>query len=475
MGVIIIRIEDKKTVTTDTMVTREKTNASDEAVTVATPVTKPKRICRCKQLNRTFPDFTASQEDDMLRESASPVSSADVSVQEQMAAMQDQMKAIQGQMAFICQAMGRLLPFDNTKTDISGHIEGSTDDMRHKVLLPTGKWVSANSTQQLAESVWAAAKQQQPQKESPLMEEYILRWFDTYKRPALRGTTCKSYWSGISRHIIPYFQGRRIAEIKTADIQAFLTEKNSYARSTLHTLKVILQEIFDSAIEDEYISKNPAGSKRITMSDKVTEREEVKPEHVREIVGFLKELKQSEKLFLAILIYTGARRGEALALRWEDVDFKEGIIHITKAITYADENGNKPVVGKTKSKAGVRDVPLFPELREIMTSVRQLSGFIVNRGDAEKPLTQSAFSRAWERISKAIPVISREAYSPHQFRHAFLTSASAAGLDPKTLQTIAGHSDIRITMNRYVHSRADRVKAAGNICNGMYLEHEASA
>ena len=363
-------------------------------------------------------------------------------------------------------------PFDNLTAD-HGHIEGSTDDMRHKAQLPNGKWVSADSTQQLVDTALAQMAPPQQPAAAPLLENYIQEWFQTYMQPKLRGTTAKGYLSGIRHHIIPFFAGKRMDEISRKDIQEFLTERKSYARSTLHTLKIILQEVFDSAIEDGIVTKNPAASKRLTLSDKVTERQEVQPEHMREILTQLDRLQPRDRCLLSILIYTGMRRGEALALRWENIDIANGLIHITQAVTYSTKDGNKPQLGKTKSKAGEREIPLFPELRDLLVPLRQLSGFIICNGTDGQPLTQSAYNRTWERIGKAIPVIKANAYTPHQFRHSFLSSAAAMGLDPKTLQAIAGHSDIRVTMNRYVHSRHDQIIEAGNKCYGMFLEHTA--
>ena len=316
-------------------------------------------------------------------------------------------------------------PLDNYIADHE-YIEGSADDMRYKAQLPNGKWISAESTQQLVDKIMEQTTQPVVRKDIPLLRDYIREWFETYKLPKLRQGTAKNYLNDINKHIIPYFYDLRLDEIDTHQIQQFYTAKAHLAKSTVHHLSIYLNQIFNSAIEDGYIQRNPAQSKRLTMSRKVTVREDVKPEYLQQIIRQLNKLEPLERVMLSILIYTGARRGEMLALQWSDIDFENNLIHISRAVTYSSKDSNTPVIGKTKSDAGVRNVPLLPELKVILAPFRQISGFVVHSANSETPLSQSAFRRAWERIGKVIPVIAENGYTPHQFRHAFATAANAA-------------------------------------------------
>ena len=155
---------------------------------------------------------------------------------------------------------------------------------------------------------------------------------------------------------------------------------------------------------------------------------------------------------LSLLIFTGIRRGEALALCWQNIDWAKRLIHIEKSVTFLN---NQPVLGETKSKAGLRIVPLDDELAKVLRPHRQLNGFII--GDGIKPITERTFTRTWDRIGRQIDL---HGATPHIFRHTYITLAASSGIDIKTLQEIAGHSDIRMTMEKYADKRESKVMEA---------------
>ena len=328
------------------------------------------------------------------------------------------------------------------------------------------KWVTG-STQQ--EVILAAAKilaecdaaigTRTDRKQAPLFSVCAWNWFNAYKLPKVRGNTAYNYWRNMENHVLPAFGNRCIDEITPTDIQEFLNTKRNKAKSTVHHIWLILHGTFSAALWDGYIEKDPtADIKRYTMSKTKTKREALSIEEVNDVIAHLPDLENQDRLLLAILIFTGMRRSEALGLRWEDVDFKRGLIHVERAVTF---KFNQPVVGTTKSEAGVRWIPLDAKLRAIMEPMRQIKGFVIGQ---EAPMTETAYKRTWERIGRKIDLHGATA---HVFRHTYITMA-AAYLDIKTLQTIAGHSDVSTTMNRYAHGREDKIIAAGQALQTMY-------
>lgn len=93
------------------------------------------------------------------------------------------------------------------------------------------------------------------------------------------------------------------------------------------------------------------------------------------------------------------------------------------------------------------------------------NGFIVGSSDA--PITESTFDRAWQRIDKTIDL---HGATPHVLRHTYLTELAAAEVDVKTIQAIAGHADIRMTMDRYVDKRFEKIRQAGETFNAAMSE-----
>lgn len=210
---------------------------------------------------------------------------------------------------------------------------------------------------------------------------------------------------------------------------------------------------------DGYIDKAPTEEAgRYTMSKKKTKREALDIEAAQDIIAHLDRLKGNDLLLLALLIYTGMRRSEVLGLRWEDISFDRNLIHVQRAVTFKD---NRPVVGTTKSEAGVRYIPLEGQLKAILSPMRQLSGYVIGQ---DNPITETTYKRTWERIGRKIDLHGATA---HVFRHTYITMA-AAHVDIKTLQSIAGHADISTTMNRYAHGREDKIIEAGRMLGSMY-------
>ena len=226
-------------------------------------------------------------------------------------------------------------------------------------------------------------------------------------------------------------------------------------------MSVILHQVFDLAVEDEFMKRNPIDSKRLFISsDREEKRRALEDFELKGIIRGIPSLKREDGLLLALLIFTGMRRGEVIALRWEDFDWKKRLIAVKRAVTYKN---NRPVIGKTKSEAGNRLVPLDEQLAALLQPCRQINGFII--GNGTEPITETTFKRMWERISKKVDLCGA---TPHVFRHTYITLAASSGMDVKTLQSIAGHSDIKMTLDRYAHERENNVIAAGSLIGGVF-------
>lgn len=305
------------------------------------------------------------------------------------------------------------------------------------------------------DAILSALQQQQPDVK---MGDYANKWFESFKKKRLRPGTQKTYSYLLNKHIIPFFSERAVASISVADIQSFYDSLSYLSRSTLRQMRVILHQIFRAAKEDKLIADNPTESDRLSYSNRMSVREALTQDAIQHIVRQLVRLKGSDLLLLSLLIYTGERRGEVLGLRWEDIDFDSDMIHVERAVAFPS---NQPFVGETKSKAGVRSIPLLPELKNILLRYKKAEGYIVGNGD--KPLTERAYRCAYKRIDSKLDLHGATA---HVFRHTFMTMAVDA-LDLKTLQTIAGHAS-HVTTMRYVHKRDEKIAAAKDKLTGMF-------
>ena len=286
------------------------------------------------------------------------------------------------------------------------------------------------------------------QKEIPTFREYVREWYELYKKPKHRPATLQTYRCILDKHIIPYFEGMTFEQITTAEVQRFINTKDGISQSSARQMKILLHEICVSAVEDGYMVKDPTTSTRITLPTKKKTREALDTECFAEIISSLSRLREQDAILVALLCLTGMRRGEVLGLRWEDIG--GGMIHIRRAVTYSR---NQPVIGLPKSRTGDRYIPITDTLK---TYLEGGTGYII--GGGERPITESTFDRTWQRISRTINLYGA---TPHILRHTYLTLLATTGINIKTIQAIAGHSDIQITMNRYVHSRHEKIREAG--------------
>ncbi len=187
-----------------------------------------------------------------------------------------------------------------------------------------------------------------------------------------------------------------------------------------------------------------------------------------DILNNINKLNDKDRLYIALAMLTGMRRGEILGLQYADIDRDGGWIHVRRNVTFP--NVNRPTIGSPKSKKRYRDIPLIPQLLAILPNRDDMS-FVFGE---DKPLSHMQMVNMWNRIIKQVDM---HGATLHTLRHSFLTMASNSGIEPKTIQALAGHADVSITMNRYVHAQVEPIKRAGVILGekinslGTQLEH----
>ena len=347
-------------------------------------------------------------------------------------------------------------------------VEEGADMARHKlqIQMPNGntEWFSGDSYSKIGQNIanrcFASSR---PLKEAPFLPAYARKWYELTWKPkeASDKNTWKNVLGYIENHIVPYFDGVRIDEVKTSDVQTFLNQLigQDKARSTVDKILIALRQIFDMAVEDELISKNPAVSKKLKKGDKAEEREPCTPMEVEAILTDLPKLKPEDRLFVLIPLYAGTRKGETLGLKWKDINWQEKTITVNRALHF--RNG-RPSEGAPKSAAGYRTIPLLPPLEAVLKPHAGNDEHYIVSG--ERMTTQSSFDRTWQRISKKINLHGK---TSHSFRHTFATFM-ARHVDPKTLQYILGHSEISTTMDVYVHPQREHVITLSQTMGNIY-------
>ena len=294
---------------------------------------------------------------------------------------------------------------------------------------------------------------------TPLFEAYACNWITLYKEISVRHTTASEYRSVLNMHLIPAFGHLIISSITTDAIQAFLNNRKDYSAKSLREMRMILGMILDGAVEDGYLTRNPAKSKRIMIpSQKKTPRKALTEEQTYDVIRQIPMLREEkDQRYIALLIFTGMRREEALGLRWMDVDLAKLRIHIHNAVTF---KGNTAVEGPPKTEKGNRIIPLNPALLPWLTRTEENQEFVLM-----DHISQQKIKHMWERIAQQINVYGA---TPHCFRHTFATICHQKGMDDKTLQSIGGWADVNTMRDIYTHTQEKDIAKAASVINGMY-------
>lgn len=156
------------------------------------------------------------------------------------------------------------------------------------------------------------------------------------------------------------------------------------------------------------------------------------------------------KIGIVVCISTGLRLGEICALKWEDIDLREKVLHVNTTVQRIAIDGQKDrtalVEGKPKSIYSQREIPLSEELTNLLATHYNASvKYVINQNTPMEPRT---YQNKFQKYLKEAGV---EKKNFHILRHTFATNCINSGTDIKSLSEILGHSDVKVTLNRYVH------------------------
>ena len=262
--------------------------------------------------------------------------------------------------------------------------------------------------------------------------------------------TAEAYTAPL-RRIINHFG--RFESISASDVSAYLAmlAKQGYSRRSVQMHRDILHMIYNYAIVSGKASVNPCTAVSLPRNLPVKKRS-LPTDNAMEAVK--KGGNQPFGLFALICLYAGLRRGEALALQYEDIDKTNGVIHVTKAVEFV---GNNPHLKSPKTASGVRDVILLNILADAIPSGK---GYLFSRADGGL-LTKTQYRKRWSAYCKAIGY----EITAHQLRHGFATILYEAGVPDKDAQELLGHSNISITRDVYTHIRQSKRNETANRLN----------
>ena len=266
------------------------------------------------------------------------------------------------------------------------------------------------------------------------------------------------------------FGDLKISKIKTSDAKLFLIklqQEDKKGYSTIKTVRGVLRPAFQMAVDDDVLNKNPFGFELagVVVNDSVT-REAVTKDQMRKFLKFVHDdvvyCKYYEVVY--ILFHTGMRISEFCGLTLSDIDMENKIINIDHQLQRSSKM--EYIIESTKTNAGTRKLPMTDDVAQCFRAIIEdreppkheriidgYGGFLFTDKNGYPEVAMH-----WEHRFKHMLNRYNEIYrvqmpkiTPHVCRHTYCSNMAKAGMNPKTLQYLMGHSDIGVTLNTYTH------------------------
>ncbi len=289
---------------------------------------------------------------------------------------------------------------------------------------------------------------------SGTLKDWTEFWLENVMRPHLKPGTYAGYQRNIQKHILPSLGPMLLRKMAQGDIQNFANRLvHTMASSTLQGICRLLKAILTSAWHKGLIDKNPYYEIKFPKSPPRTPRvltktEQKKIEH---------SIKNSQELEYLLCLYTGIRVGELAALRWEDIDFENRLLHIRHSVQrIPSSNGNTKTrlfLGTPKSEHSLRDIPIpiflmpYLENRKNSAAFPSASPFVFanKQGGYKDPRT---FQRRISQLCKNLGILG---VHMHTLRHSFAVRCLEHHIRYEILAELLGHASAQITIRHYVH------------------------
>ena len=286
----------------------------------------------------------------------------------------------------------------------------------------------------------------------PTVNEFAKVSFELHSK-SRRATTTYDYETSLRLHISPTFGNKRLNIIKPSDIQLWqnkLLDKLSPRR--VRNIRATFNTIFDDAMRDEIIDKNPISRVKTPKLNKI----DVKSFSMEELKKIIVTAEGELKAFTALGFFTGLRSGEMIGLRWEDVDFSKKEIHIKRAIKMGE-------ITVPKTKNSVRTIDILDNLLPYLQEQYELTGkhksyVFLNKSDEHYYDIKRIRDSKWKNLLTKCKIDYRTIY---QMRHTFATVMIENGEDILWVSNMLGHADASMTLQMYAkYRKRDDVKRA---------------
>lgn len=314
---------------------------------------------------------------------------------------------------------------------------------------------------------------------SVTVDDWFCKWMEVYKYGVIAPNTVRHYKQVYLKHISPVLGRDRLIDVTKLKVQALINklDKDGYKYETKNKVRILIQDMFNRAIEDDFARKNPARGIRL-IRDEEKEPKFLTPDEQKLFFDYCKGTFY-DNLFV-VSLNSGLRPGEVYALTEKDLDFKEKTISVTKTLLYQKLEGDEQKtfhIGPPKTKASYRKIKMTRACEVALKKQILQSRIIKSKTPKElqeefkdllfttkygTPINAEIESDAIKVIIDGINMIRDEMeqleyFGGHCFRHTFASNCYHSNFSWKAIQQLLGHAKLSFTTDKYVHLFAEEV------------------
>lgn len=328
--------------------------------------------------------------------------------------------------------------------------------------------------------------------ENVLFTTFLDKWLQSVK-PILKPATWESYDKTVSGKIKPYFEQKnyKFKDMKPetfTEYFVFLAQqgksngKGGLSYKTVKNIRGVLSSAYEYAIENSYIKDNPVLKSRMPSFAHSIKSDvpEYSAEQVRKLLLFAKENDSHIYIFLLLALYTGLRKGELLALTWDDVDYDKKLLRVNKSRT-GSRKAITTQITTPKTESSNRKIPLNDTVLEALKAEKKRqdehaeilgkgydksSSFIIRTVLGKPYVNLSAINRVVNRLTEKAGL---PHCTIHGFRHSVASILDDNGVPIQDISVLLVHESVqtteRIYINRRKTAKAETIETLDNAIN----------
>lgn len=294
-----------------------------------------------------------------------------------------------------------------------------------------------------------------------ILNKVATEWLNETRENYKKSTYVK-YKNIYEEHIQPVFGSNNILDLKNEYIMEHLNQ--TLSQSITKSIYTVLNHIYAFAIDKYHIEEKQF--KRTSSRNKNSPIDTLDVSEQAKLLRYLSQDTDKYKLGIYICLSTGLRLGEVCALKWCDIDMEFKLLHVNQTVQrLSAENGtSKTILLETSPKSfhSKREIPLSNQLYELLQEFKSSDIYILNGNKPMEPRTMQY------KYKKYLQELEIRKTNFHTLRHTFATNCIQNGADIKSVSELLGHSDVKITLNRYVHPSLDTKRSYLNSLSTIY-------